>query len=76
MVNNRKVSYTITREEIGNIAGEIWHLLKEKGELSISRVVSAVNASQSTVYMGLGWLAREDKLEFIQKSRGVVVRLK
>jgi predicted transcriptional regulator len=66
----------ITREEIGNIAGEIWHLLKEKGELSISGVASAVNASQSTVYMGLGWLAREDKLEFIQKSRGVVVRLK
>lgn len=54
----------------------IWHLLKEKGELSISGVASAVNASQSTVYMGLGWLAREDKLEFIQKSRGVVVRLK
>lgn len=71
----------VTQEEIGNIAGEIWHLLKEKGELSISEVVSAVsNASQSTVYMGLGWLAREDKLEFIQKSkgvsRGVKVRLK
>ncbi|MBN1762536.1 MAG: winged helix-turn-helix domain-containing protein [Methanomicrobia archaeon] len=72
MVNNRK--------EIGNIAGEIWHLLKEKGELSISDVAKAFNAPQSTVYMGLGWLAQEDKLEFLPKSkgerRGVKVRLK
>ncbi len=63
-------------EEIGNVAGEIWHLLKERGELSISGVVSEIKASQSTAYMGLGWLAKEDKLEFVKKSRGVFVRLK
>lgn len=61
---------------MGTVAGEIWHLLKERGELSISGVVSEINASQSTAYMGLGWLAREDKLEFAKKSRGVFVRLK
>jgi DNA-binding transcriptional ArsR family regulator len=63
-------------EEIGNVAGEIWQLLKERSELSISGVVSEIKASQSTVYMALGWLAREDKLEFVKKSRGVFVRLK
>lgn len=63
-------------EEIGAVAGEIWDLLKEKGELSISGVVKEINASQSTAYMGLGWLARENKLEFVKKSRGVFVRLK
>lgn len=63
-------------EEIGNVAGEIWNLLKERGELSISGVTAGVNVSQSTAYMGLGWLAREDKLEFVKKSRGVFVRLK
>jgi len=63
-------------EEIGKVAGEIWHLLKERVELSISGVVSEINSSQSTAYMGLGWLAREDKLEFVKKSRGVFVRLK
>ncbi|MGB2841232.1 MAG: winged helix-turn-helix domain-containing protein [Halobacteriota archaeon] len=61
---------------MGTVAGEIWHLLKERGELSISGVVTEINASQSTAYMGLGWLAREDKLEFAKKSRGVFVRLK
>ena len=63
-------------EEIGTVAGEIWHLLKERGELSVSGVVAEINASQSIAYMGLGWLAREDKLEFVKKSRGVYVRLK
>jgi len=63
-------------EEIGTVAGEIWNLLNERGGLSISGVVSEINASQSVAYMGLGWLAREDKLEFVKKNRGVFVRLK
>ncbi len=63
-------------EEIGVTAGKIWNLLHDKGEMSISGVVSGVNTSRSMVYMGLGWLAREDKLEFTKKSRGVSVRLK
>lgn len=63
-------------EEVGITAGEIWNLLKERGELSISGVVSEIKASPSIAYMGLGWLAREDKLEFVKKSRGVFVRLK
>ncbi|MCK4347218.1 MAG: winged helix-turn-helix domain-containing protein [Thermoplasmatales archaeon] len=63
-------------EEIGTVAGEIWDLLNEKSELSISGVVAEINASQSTAYMGLGWLARENKLEFVKKNRGVFVRLK
>ena len=63
-------------EEIGEIAREIWNLLYNNGEMSISRVVSRVNATQSIAYMGAGWLAREDKLEFIKKNRGVFVRLK
>ena len=63
-------------EEIGTAAGEIWNLLTERSELSISRVVSEIDVTQSIAYMGLGWLAREDKLEFVKKSRGVFVKPK
>ena len=62
--------------EIGRTAGEIWHLLKERGEMSLSGVVMALSTSQSTAYMALGWLAREEKLEFVKKQRGIFVRLK
>ncbi|MGC9444022.1 MAG: winged helix-turn-helix domain-containing protein [Candidatus Methanospirareceae archaeon] len=66
----------VMNDEIGRIAGEIWHLLTERGEMSLSGVVMALNTAQSTAYMALGWLAREDKLEFVKKRRGIVVRLK
>jgi hypothetical protein len=66
----------VMNEEIGRIAGEIWHLLKDRGEMSLSGVVMALNTSQSTAYMALGWLAREDKVEFVKKRRGIVARLK
>ncbi|MFZ2071177.1 MAG: winged helix-turn-helix domain-containing protein [Halobacteriota archaeon] len=62
-------------DEIGAVAGEIWALLNERGELSISGVVSEINASHSIAYMSLGWLAREGKLVFVKKSRGVFVKL-
>jgi hypothetical protein len=63
-------------EEVGEVAGKIWQFLNERGELSISRVISEMNVSQTIAYMGLGWLAREDKIEFIKRNRGVFVRLK
>ncbi|MHC1585586.1 MAG: winged helix-turn-helix domain-containing protein [Candidatus Syntropharchaeia archaeon] len=63
-------------EKIGTTAGEIWHLLNERGEMSISRVTSEIDAPQSIVYMGIGWLAREDKLEFTKKTRGIFIKLK
>ena len=62
--------------EIGKTAGDIWHLLKSQGEVSVSSVIKALNTTQSTAYMALGWLAREDKLEFVKKNRGMAVRLK
>ncbi len=66
----------VMKVEIGRLAGEIWRLLTDRGEMSVSGVVSALNTSQSAAYMALGWLAREDKLEFVKKPRGMVVRLK
>ena len=66
----------VMNDEIGRVAGEIWHLLKERGEMSLSGVVMALTTAQSTAYMALGWLAREDKVEFVKKRRGIIVRLK
>jgi hypothetical protein len=58
----------LRNENVGMIAGEIWNLLNIRGELSISDVISEINTPPSIVYLGLGWLAGEDKLEFIKKE--------
>jgi len=55
------------------VAGEICNLLNVRGELSISEVISEIKTPPRIVYLGFGWLAGEDKLEFIKK-RGKIFR--
>ena len=66
------------KERIGNTAGDVWHLLSEKDEMTVTAILKEVDESQSIAYMAMGWLAREGKLEFIEdgKRRGNLVRLK
>ena len=61
---------------IGEAAGEIWKLLSEEGPLSVSAITSKTKRPQTTVCMGIGWLAREDKLVFTQTKRGMSISLK
>jgi len=61
---------------IGETAGEIWKLLKEEGPLSISTIQKKVNKSGNIVLMGIGWLAKEDKLLFTPKNRSTLINLK
>jgi hypothetical protein len=63
-------------QTIGEAAGEIWKILKEEGPLSISAVAGRTNRSQTLVYMGIGWLAREDKLVFTETKKGTSISLK
>lgn len=63
-------------DAIGDVAGEVWDFLEENGETSVSGITNGVDAPGTKVYMAIGWLAREDKLEFIDKKRGNAVELK
>lgn len=63
-------------DTIGETAGEIWELLNEEEQLTFSAIVGKTKRPQSMVYMGIGWLAREDKLIFTQTKRGVILSLK
>ena len=61
---------------IGESAGEIWRILKDEESLSISAVARRVKQPQSVAYMGIGWLAREDKLTFTETKQGISISLK
>jgi len=61
---------------IGEVAGEIWRILKDEKALSTSAIVRRVRQPQSVVYMGIGWLAREDKLVFTETKRGMSISIK
>ena len=45
---------------IGLCAGEVWRYLdKHEGEASLKEVLTGVEAPKETIFMAVGWLARE-----------------
>ena len=61
--------------QVGVTAGAIWAVLDEKGPLSITKLVEAVNEPRAAVMLGLGWLAREGKICIEENGRSRVVSL-
>lgn len=53
-------------ELIGKIAGEIWQYLNEHGEVTVSEVKFALGYSNSLVFLALGWLSRENKINLVE----------
>lgn len=64
------------QQEIINAAGMIYNYLSDKGEVSISKLKKDLNLYENFTEMGLGWLSREDKIEYTKKIRSVTVKLK
>ncbi|MBQ3835003.1 MAG: winged helix-turn-helix domain-containing protein [Elusimicrobia bacterium] len=50
------------KDRIGVVAGQIWHLLNEQGELTPIKIKAQLGLSNTMLYLALGWLSREDKL--------------
>ncbi|HEY5869546.1 MAG TPA: winged helix-turn-helix domain-containing protein [Candidatus Tectomicrobia bacterium] len=57
--------------EIGEAAGRIWQYLAEHGETTLRQLQRGTRLPERLLHMGIGWLAREDKLCFVQE-RGIV----
>jgi hypothetical protein len=66
----------LNTDVIGNSAGKVWGSLADHGAQSLAELKKSVGASNDVVLAALGWLAREDKLEFSVKGRAVVVALR
>ncbi len=63
-------------DQIGTTAGIIWHHLSETGPLSLTRLVKEVGAPRDLVMQGVGWLAREGKVEIKEQRRSRVICLR
>jgi hypothetical protein len=66
----------MTTEQIGQAAGIIWHTLLESDKpVNISEVPKKTKLTSQVAYLGLGWLAREGKVDYQKKGRSVYVSL-
>ena len=63
------------KEKIGETAGKVWDVLKAKKEMSLSQIPKAVKEKDALVYQALGWLAREDKIQYHTKGNKTLVTL-
>jgi len=52
-------------EKIGNNAGLVWTAL-QNGELNVKAVKKATKLTDKDLYLALGWLAREGKVQFTE----------
>ncbi|MBN1815934.1 MAG: winged helix-turn-helix domain-containing protein [Sedimentisphaerales bacterium] len=63
-------------ETIGNVAGEIWTLLSNrKNPVNVTELPKLVKSTPQLTYQGLGWLAREGKVVYTEKSGKTAVSL-
>jgi len=64
-------------DKIGETAGEIWTLLAEENKpVTLTQFRKKTKLPEDLLYMGIGWLAREDKLQFSGTSKDMKVSLK
>lgn len=64
------------QEQIGMSAGQIYNYLNNNGETTFSKIKKELDLKGNFADLGLGWLAREDKVEISKKGSFVNVRLK
>jgi hypothetical protein len=63
------------KEKIGSVAGDVYHILKERNDISISEIPRILNERSMIVNQALGWLARENKLVFRTEGTKIFVSL-
>lgn len=55
--------------KIGTDAGIIWQILNEKGDVRIADLKKTTKKDIKDIYLALGWLARENKIQFLEMDK-------
>lgn len=64
-------------EKAGVLAGQIWEALNEKGAMTGKELKKIAKVKiDKDLFLGLGWLLREDKLTIEEVEKDIQVSLK
>ncbi|WP_265348010.1 winged helix-turn-helix domain-containing protein [Candidatus Azobacteroides pseudotrichonymphae] len=72
----QKVLSVNAEVEIGSNAGRVWSLLNEEGTKSVKEIIKRTKFSELEIYLSVGWLAREGKLNFEEQNNEMYLSLK
>ena len=62
-------------DDIGKTAGKIWHYLEKHEEASVGKLTKELKQTERMVLLGIGWLAREGKLNIEKQQRATYFML-
>lgn len=62
-------------ESVGIVAGLVWKYLDTNGAVTLSKLAREIDAPRDLVMQGVGWLAREGKIEFQEGARNKLIAL-
>ncbi|WP_298649770.1 winged helix-turn-helix domain-containing protein [uncultured Proteiniphilum sp.] len=60
----------MNKKAIGTNAGIIWNLLNDYQKWDIPKLRKATGLSEKEIYVAIGWLARENKIEIEPSADG------
>ena len=63
------------KEKIIEMAGKVWRFLGQNGQTNINRLAKSLKEKDEVVLQAVGWLAREDKIDYTVKNRRTFVSL-
>ena len=64
-------------ETVGTLAGAVWSALNENGAMASKDLKKAAKLkNDKELYLALGWLLREDKVEIAEEAKEIKVTLK
>ena len=63
------------KNKIGEIAGKVWKTLGEREHVNFLNLPMILEEKGEIVYQALGWLAREDKINYRSKEGKTFVSL-
>ena len=63
------------KEKVIEAAGKTWRFLGQNGQTSVTQLAKSMHEKDELVFQALGWLAREDKIDYTIKNRRTFVSL-
>lgn len=63
------------KKDIKDNAGIIWHLLSQKGILSIRQIEEYTGYKEIMIVLSLGWLSKENKVNFVERNDNIHIEL-
>ncbi len=63
------------KDKVIETAGKTWRFLGQNGQTNLSQLPKVLKEKEPIVFQALGWLAREDKINYTIKNRRTFVSL-